>query len=197
MTLRVSGKNLDIGDSLRTYIQERINATLSKYRAGPAIGHVTIEPEGPGFRADCTLHLSSGATVQVEGEAQDPYASFNVAADRVERRVRRFRQRLTDRRGAPTSEGQGARAMGSADVAAVTIVTVPEPEADVAPARGSVAIIAEPSSRFKEMTVSGAVAELDVTNAPLVVFRHACDGRTNVVYRRPDGHIGWIDPARA
>src|ERR1700730_18614508 len=95
MTVRVSGKNMDIGDALREYIEARIDATLEKYRAGPAAGHVTIEREGSGFRADCTLHLKSGATVQADSQAHEPYASFNRAADFIENQVRRHRERAS------------------------------------------------------------------------------------------------------
>lgn len=201
MSLRVSGKNLDIGETFRTYIESRIKALLSKYHAGRALGHVTVEPEGSGFRSDCTLHLSSGMTIQADAEAQDPYASFNVAAERLERRIHRFRKRLVGHRSAGSNEAPETHEPRLEPVVAeATRATMPGPtalaSALAAPAETSAAVIAEPSSQFKEMSVSGAVHELDITNAPIVVFRHACDGRTNVVYRRPDGNIGWIDPAR-
>jgi ribosomal subunit interface protein len=190
MTLRVSGKNLDIGDALRSYVEARILATLSKYRAGPFMGHVTIEPEGSGFRADCTLHLNSGPTLQADAEAHEPYASFNLAADRIERRLRRHRKRLSNHH----TNGNTADAQGAIPAEAAKTKPHP-PRKDESPAPAP-AVIAEPSSRFKEMSVSGAAQELDVTNAPFVIFRHAGDGRPNLVYRRPDGNIGWIDPGR-
>ncbi len=199
MTLRVSGKNLDIGEALRAYVQARIDATVSKYGAGPIIGHVTIEPEGSGYRTDCTLHLNSGATLQADAKAREPYESVNRAADKIEKRVRRHRKRRSDHHGAARAEdliGQRARGQDEGDR--------PEASGDGAldgagePAQPGInpAIIAEPASGFREMTVSNAVMELDLTNAPVVVFRHAFDGRTNIVYRRPDGNIGWIDPNR-
>ncbi len=196
MTLRVSGKNMDIGESLRAYIEARVKALLSKYHAGRPVGHVTVEPEGSGFRSDCTLHLAAGMTIQADAEAQDPYASFNVAAERLERRVHRFRKRLTGHRAAGAIEAPEARGQGPQLVGKPTRAPIPEPVHGNLPAETSAAVIAEPSSQFKEMSVSSAVHELDITNASVVVFRHACDGRTNVVYRRPDGNIGWIDPAR-
>ena len=160
-------------------------------------GHVTVEPEGSGFRADCTLHLSSGATLQADAKAQEPYASFNRAADLMENQVRRHRDRLVDRHGSPAADGKalmnhaltGEAPMEAADGSLRPTDT--ENPLDLFPA-----VIAEPSSGFREMTVSGAAMELDSTNAALVVFRRASDGRTNVVYRRPDGNIGWIDPGR-
>ena len=93
MTLRVSGKNIDIGDSLRTYVDARLDLVFLKYAAEPTGGHVTIEREGSGFRTDCTLHLDIRVTLQAEGEASDAYSSFNKAADRIENRLRRQKDR--------------------------------------------------------------------------------------------------------
>ncbi|MGH6853203.1 MAG: ribosome hibernation promotion factor, partial [Methylocella sp.] len=168
---------------------------LAKYRAGPAAGHVTIKPDGPGFRADCTLHLTSGVTLQADAQAHEPYASFNHAADLIESRIRRHRERLLDHHASAAADGgtKLEQFLGERASAAQR----DEPQAgqgetlDLHPA-----VIAEPSSRVREMTVSGAAMELDSTNAQVIVFRHASDGRTNVVYRRPDGNIGWIDPDR-
>ncbi|WOJ89211.1 ribosome-associated translation inhibitor RaiA [Methylocapsa polymorpha] len=210
MTLRVSGKNLDIGDALRTYVQTRIDAAVSKYAAGPIIGHVTIEPEGSGYRTDCTLHLNSGATLQADAKAREPYASFDRAADKIEKRVRRHKKRRSDHHAVPRLEEQTLRPAPSANGASNGAVSDEPAGSEAAAPQGrkllasgestppglNPAIIAEPSSAFREMTVSSAVMELDLTNAPVVVFRHAFDGRTNVVYRRPDGNIGWIDPNR-
>jgi ribosomal subunit interface protein len=195
MTLRVSGKNLDIGEAFRAHIEARIDATLAKYRAGPATGHVTIEPEGSGFRADCTLHLMSGVTLQADAQAHEPYASFNRAADLIENQIRRHRERLLDHHAGTTADGRTKLEQFLREKASGTQRNEPRAEQgetlDCHPA-----VIAEPSSRFREMTVSGAAMELDSTNAQVVVFRRASDGRTNVVYRRPDGNIGWIDPGR-
>jgi ribosomal subunit interface protein len=196
MTLRVSGKNLDIGLAFRTHIETRIDSALAKYRAGLVAGHVTVEPEGSGFRADCTLHLSSGATLQADAKAQEPYASFNRTADLIENQIRRHRERLADRHSGTAADDRTMIGQPSREET---------PEADRKPSlaetgRSSLdlhpAVIAEPSSGFREMTVSRAAMELDSTNAQVVVFRRASDGRTNVVYRRPDGNIGWIDPSR-
>jgi len=195
MTLRVSGKNLDIGLAFRTHIETRIDTALAKYRAGLVAGHVTVEPEGSGFRADCTLHLSSGATLQADAKAQEPYASFNRAADLIENQIRRHRERLLDHHAGAAVDARPPIGQPPPEVAS---------EADRKPSLADAgkahdlhpAVIAEPSSGFREMTVSGAAMELDSTNAAVVVFRRASDGRTNVVYRRPDGNIGWIDPGR-
>jgi ribosomal subunit interface protein len=186
MTLRVSGKNIDIGESLRTYVGARIDLVVLKYAAEPTGGHVTIEREGSGFRTDCTLHLDSGITLQAEAEAQDAYSSFNKAADRIEKRLQRCKRRVKDRTGGSfefidTHRGERAAAEpAGADF---------EREDS-----GNPVVIAESLADLKEMSVSAAVEELDVSKAPVIVFRHAGDGRANIVYRRADGNIGWLDP---
>jgi ribosomal subunit interface protein len=196
MTLRVSGKNLDIGLAFRTHIETRIDTTLAKYRAGLVAGHVTVEPEGSGFRADCTLHLSSGATLQADAKAQEPYASFNRAADLIENQIRRHRERLLDHHAGAAADARPPIGQPPSEMAPEAADRKPS-LADAGKAHDlHPAVIAEPSSGFREMTVSGAAMELDSTNAAVVVFRRASDGRTNVVYRRPDGNIGWIDPGR-
>lgn len=197
MTLRVSGKNLDIGSAFRTHIETRIDSALTKYRTRLVAGHVTVEPEGSGYRADCTLHLSSGATLQADAMAQDPYASFNHAADLIENQIRRHRARLVDHHTGAAANTPGLTAPLPREAAPEARQEfVPDARKEAEPPSLHPAVIAEPSSGFKEMTVSRAAMELDSTNAQIVVFRHASDGRMNVVYRRLDGNIGWIDPGR-
>ena len=193
MTLRVSGKNMDIGEAFRGHIETRIASMLEKYRAGPALGHVTVEREGSGFRADCALHLKWGVTLQADSRAHEPYASFNRAADVIENQIRKQRERLQERHATAPVEGHEGP-----EYPAPEAVPSPLPEGNEMEQAESPqlhpAVIAEPPRPFREMTVSSAAMELDSTNAQVVVFRHASYGRMNVVYRRPDGNIGWIDP---
>jgi len=190
MALRISGKNMSIGEALRSHVRSRIDMAATKFAAEPLNGHITIEPEGSGFRAECTLHFRTGTTLQVEAEAQEPYASFNRAFDRIEERLRRSKRRvrnktaLHDIEAAAPSEG----ANGAAHLAPLRDGMDDEKDEAFSPA-----VIAEPPAHLKEMTVSNAVLQLDDANMPLVVFRHAMDGRPSIVYRRADGNIGWID----
>ena len=195
MTLRVSGKNLDIGESRRSHVMERIEFVASKYSASFTNGHVTIGREGSGFHADCCLRLDSGTMLQVAATAQDAYASVNLAAERIESRLRRhkgnlrrhklMRDRMAERVAAASAEDRPSAAPSG-----------PGEDATGGVAMGSVPIvIAESLDGLKEMSVSHAVKELDVTRGHVVVFRHSGDGRPNIVYRRSDGNIGWIDPA--
>jgi ribosomal subunit interface protein len=184
MSLRVSGKNINIGEALRTHVSERLTAAAGKFFDGEISGHVTIAPEGSGFRADCNLHLSSGVDIQADGRAQEPYASFDQAADRLEKRLRRYKSRLKDHHPAPRE--------GESETAQSYVLEAPDQEQD-APKEFAPTIVAETTSRLRRLSVSAAVLDLDLTGAPVVVFRNADTGRLNVVYRRNDDHIGWID----
>jgi ribosomal subunit interface protein len=190
MTLRVSGKNLAIGESLRQHVHEKVDAVIGRYFDGKVSGHVVISPEGSGYRSDCTLHLSSGMTLQAEGKAQAPYASIDQAVDRVEKRLRRYKRRLKEHHA--TTDGADADAE-TRSVVANYVIEAPDEDSETN-GEFAPAIVAEGSARLKSMSVASAVMELDLTGAPVVVFQHAGSARLNIVYRRRDGAIGWLDP---
>jgi ribosomal subunit interface protein len=187
MPLRVSGKNLDIGESLRRHVVEKVEAVLARYFDGKTSGHVVISPEGSAYRTDCWFHLSSGMNLQAEGRAHEPYASFEQAADKIERRLRRYNKRLKEH----SESGIAGDARGRK---VAKFVIEPPDEQEEAPADFSPVVVAEGSQPLKNLSVASAVAELDLTGAPLVVFQHAGSERVNIVYRRRDGAIGWLDP---
>lgn len=187
MPFRVSGKNLDLGEALRERISDRIAETMNKYFDGGYSGHVTLARDGFGFRTECAIHLDSKITLHAEGAAADAYASADQAASRIEKRLRRYHRRLKDHRAARSDSA-------AAIDAASYIIAAPEHDEDVAVDGFTPVIIAESTTTLKQLSVSGAVTELDLTGAPVLVFRHAAHGGINVVYRRPDGHFGWIDP---
>lgn len=93
MTLRISGKNVDIGAALRTHVETRIEGAVDKYFDGGFTGHITVEREGSGFKTDCAIHLDTGVVFQAEGLAQEPQQAFDLAVDRVEKRLRRYKRR--------------------------------------------------------------------------------------------------------
>ena len=184
MTLRVSGKNLDIGEALRHHVQEKVEATVARYFGGSVGGHVVMTREGSGYRSDCTLRLSSGVSLHAEGRAHEPYLCFDQAADKIERRLRRYKMRLKDHAGVP-GVGRGS----------VANYVMEPPHEEEEPAGGfNPVVVAEGTDELKSLSVASAVAELDLSGAPVVVFQHAGSGRVNVVYRRRDGAIGWLDP---
>lgn len=185
MALRISGKNLDIGDAFRSHAEARLGDALSKYFDGGFGGQVVLEREGSGFRTECTLHLDTGIVLQATGRAQEPHQSLDIAADRVEKRLRRYKRRLKDHRPAGRDDALPA--------ASYVIASLDEEE-DVA-VDYNPTIIAEETAHLETMSVGRAVTAMDLSDLPVVVFRNAGHGGINIVYRRTDGHIGWIDPS--
>lgn len=188
MTLRVSGKNVDVGDALRSHIQMRVAESVSKYFDGGFTGHVTVGREGSGYRSECLLHLDTGIDLQVSGDSHDPRQSFDTAAERIEKRLRRYKRKLKDHHHA------GGAANGREVMEAASYVLASVEEEEEVPADFTPLVIAETSAKVKTMTVGMAVMQLDLAEAPVIVFRNAGNGTVNVVYRRPDGNYGWIDP---
>ena len=186
MGLQISGKNIDVGEAMRGQIEDRIGEAVGKYFDGGFTGHVTMEREGSGFSTDCVLHLDTGVVLQAQGRAQDPRQSFDAAAERVEKRLRRYKRRLKDHHKSP----------GPAESATSYVIEAPDADAEVEPDYNPV-IIAEEATGLLTLTVASAVVALDLSDKPVVVFRNAAHGGVNVVYRREDGHIGWVDPALA
>jgi ribosomal subunit interface protein len=187
MSFRVSGQNLDLGEALRERISDRIAEIVSKYFDGGYSGHATLAKDGFGFRTECAIHLDSKITLQAEGMAPDAYASADQAALRIEKRLRRYHRRLKDHR------AERGDTRGAVDAASY-IIAAPDHD-DNADGEGfTPVIIAESTTTLKQLSVSDAVTELDMTGAPVLVFRHAAHGGVNIVYRRGDGHFGWIDP---
>ena len=190
MSLRISGKNLDVGEALRGQAEARVAAALSKYYEGGYQGHVTVGKDGTAFKTDGVLHLSSGITLEASAVAHDPYSSLEKMAERIEKRLRRYKRRLKDRSAA--MNGREAGLAIPSYVIAAPDQDVEEHDTDLV--GENPVIVAESTKSLHQMTVGDAVAELDMTGAPVVIFRHAGNGRMNVVYRRRDGNIGWIDP---
>jgi ribosomal subunit interface protein len=189
MTLRISGKHMDIGDAFRTRITERIGEAIEKYFDRGFSGQVTVIKSGSRYSADCMIRLDSGASLQAAGDAQDPTQAFDAAAERLEKRLRRYKRRLKSHY--PNNVGSSADAVAMA-------YAVMEPLADddeEIPENFAPAIVAESSMALKTMSVASAVIELDTKDSPVFVFRNAGSDHLNIVYRRPDGNIGWIDPS--
>ncbi|WP_132255493.1 ribosome hibernation-promoting factor, HPF/YfiA family [Methylobacterium segetis] len=201
-SLRVTGHGLDLGEALRGRVEERMAATLSKYldshMNGTCSGHVTLRRDGTAYRTDCVLHLVSGLTIEASSAAHDARASFEQTADRLEKRLRRYKHKLKDH-GAAEHNGATVEA-----AYAVFAAPVEDPEEEVhedvheeGEGAAHPPVVAESTKTLKRHSVSEAVTALDMTGAPVLVFVHAGTGRINVVYRRSDGAIGWVDPPDA
>jgi ribosomal subunit interface protein len=190
MTLRISGKSISVGDALRSRVSERTDEVLRKYFDGNYSGHITLSKDGFGFRTDCSLHLDSGITLEADSNATDAYASADQALVMIEKRLRRYKSRLKDRSARKTYAANAALA----DIDAPSYVIEAPTEGDDEVTTYSPVIIAEATTSLKRFSVSEAVMELDLTGAACIVFQHGSSGRVNIIYRRTDGNVGWVDP---
>ena len=189
MTLRVSGKNMDVGEALRGRAETHIDAVVKKYFDGGYDGHLTLEPEGIGFNAICSIHLDSGVVLQSSAYGGDAVSAYELMSGTVEKRLRRYKQKLKSHRG----RGNGANGADEPEEARYTVLAASDGEDEVAE-DFSPPVIAESTANLRTMTVGEAVMLLDFQQSGVVMFRHAGHGGLNVVYRRADGNIGWIDP---
>ncbi len=182
MPLKVSGKNLDIGEALRTHVETAVAEVAARYFNGGYSGHVVLEPEGSGYRCEAALHVDSGAVLHTSGAAHEPRLAVEKALDRLEKRLRRHKSRLK------SHDSRGDAMDATSYVLAAT------GDEDELPVDYSPAIIAEEPTALQTLTVGGAVLAMDFAGTEVLAFRNAGHGGLNVVYRRPDGNIGWIDP---
>ena len=187
MQIQITGKNVDVGDALNARIEDRIDQDVAKYFDDDASAHVTIAKEGPDFRCDCFLVLSSGISLQSHAQSGDAYASFDDAAEKLEKRLRRYTRRLKNH-----------RKYRSAPVESMDIpvsVFSAEGEENGEAENDNPIIIAETTTQLQDLTVGEAVMKMDISDLPFVIFKGGKDENINIVYRRNDGNIGWIDPA--
>ena len=184
MHITVTGKQIDVGDTLRAHVEERITAGTEKYFGNPIDAQVVFSREGPLHRVDCSVHVGAGIYVKSHASADDAYAGFDAAAERVEKRLRRYKRRLRNHHKAPPVEV----------VEAPTYVLSSEEENQDAVEDAQPMIVAESTTNVPTVTVGEAVMRLDLANVPVLMFRNRAHGGLSVVYRREDGNIGWIDP---
>ena len=186
MHLTITGKQIDIGSALRTHVQERVTLSVGKYFDRPVDGSVTFSRDGHEYKADCTVHLASGLHLQAQGRSTDIYASFDSAIERMEKRLRRYKRRIRDHH-------NGARGSIDMSPARERVIAGDAGEHAVEPETLSPVIVSENTTQLRTLTVGEAVMQLDLAETPALVFRNSAHGEINVVYRRPDGNIGWID----
>lgn len=189
MTIQITGKNVEAGEAYKTYVSDKIRSLLQKYVSRDLNGHVRLEKERGLFKTNCSVRLASGLLLEAHGEGGDAYQSADAAVERLETRVRKYKRRLKDH---DASRANGERD-GDFSARDAVFSSDPEPESDAG--GDHPLIIAETHRSVMELSVSDAVMHLDLTESTFLVFRNAGTGGINVVYRRNDGHIGWIDAA--
>lgn len=196
MRIQVAGRHMSVGEALQTRITEDLTARLDKYAARPTDAQVTIGKTPVGqYEVDCALHLASGISLQAQGGGPDAHIAFDDALGKIEKRVRRYRKRLKNHHNGHSE----ALPAGDASDYVLAPFEDEDDEAGAVPANGgghAPLVIAETKIPVKTMTVSMAVLQLDLAESPVLLFRNAANGGLNLVYRRPDGNVGWIDPSQ-
>lgn len=191
MQITVKGKHIDVGDALRTHVESQLNGAVSKYFAKPIEAQVVLAKNGSGaFHADIAVHPGRGILVHGSGEAQDAYAAVDLAIEHVGKRLRRYKRRLKDHHADEKRERRFE--VAPSYVLAPEDETI-EPEIHDEPGREPV-VIAEMTAEIETLTVSEAVMRMDLSGQPVMLFRNRGHDGLNLVYRRADGNIGWIDP---
>jgi ribosomal subunit interface protein len=191
MHIQVNGKQIDVGDALRGHVEDRFTAAVSKYAENPIDSTVTFSRDAHEVVCDATAHLSTGLVAKARGRATDPYAAAEGACDRLEKQLRRYKRRLKDHHKtrkepipaleAPAYVLQGYDDGGGAERE--------EPE------HLDPLVIAEMRHPIQALTVGEAVMQMEMADEPFLLFKNDSHGGLNVVFRRPDGNVGWIDPA--
>jgi ribosomal subunit interface protein len=196
MQVQVTGKHVDVGEALRARVSDELNSSIGKFFDRDGGGaDVVVSRDGHSFRVDCAVTLASGQQLTTHGVGGDAHLAFDVASGKMQKRIRRYNNRLKDHH-------PQALAARQAETAAYYVLQAPDTDADDEDFDAGAAsfpeplIIAETETQIGVMTVSMAVMELDLTESQTIVFRNAAHGGLSVVYRRPDGNIGWIDPER-
>src|SRR3954447_1999205 len=210
MQLTVTGKQVGVGEALRTHVERTLESLLGKYFRTAIESHAVFAREAHLIAVELSLHVGRGRVVNSRGAATDYYVAFDSAAERLAKQLRRYKRRLRDYHGKarPTGEGpEMARSFVLAPFEDAPGEDV-EDEADEAAdgggatemaADGGIApvVIAEMTTELPRLTVGEAVMRMDLADAPMLLFRNSSHGELNVVYRRGDGNIGWIDPANS
>ena len=190
MRIQISGKQMDIGDALRTHVEDRLGEAVAKYFDKPVDAVVTFCKDRHQFVADSSVHLATGMTVQATARADEVYASFEGSVERMEKQLRRYKRRLKDHhrdRPDPMEEME----------AASYVLRGNDDNEGEEPATLQPVIVAEMATRVPRLSVGEAVMHMELAGAPVLVFRNDAHGGVNVVYRRDDGNVGWVDPKNA
>jgi len=189
MDIRVSGHQVDTGEALRSHVDQRMSAIADKYFSRAISAQVTFGkgPHDHGFTCDIHAHVPQGVVLKASERAADARAAFDAAGDKVEKQLRRYTRRLKDRQGASVAEAVAEIAAN----AGYTVFQAPPEEEDVA---DNPLIVAETRVDIPDATVSDAVMLLDLRNTNALMFKNSGTGNYNMVYRRGDGTIGWVEP---
>jgi ribosomal subunit interface protein len=186
MQYQITGKQIDIGEALQTHVKDGLGEMVSKYPGRPTDANVVFSKSGHEHVCETVIHLSTGMTVQAKGHDHEIYAAFEKCQDKMDKQLRRYKRRLKDHhRERPVELSE----------AASYILASNEDESESEPETLQPMIVAEMETKIPSLSVGEAVMQMELAGAPVLVFRNEKGGENvNIVYRRDDGNIGWIDP---
>jgi ribosomal subunit interface protein len=187
MHIQVTGKNISVGDALRQHVEDRLNGDVARYFDGTVRAHVTVEKQRSQFRSDCTLHLATGVVLQAHGLEGDARMAFDVAAGHLEKRLRRYKQRLRDH------HNHRRKPARTAEIKSLIIQAATHERDEEEPSDLNPVIVAEALHKVPELSAGEAAMQFDISNSAFLLFRDAKSGSLGLIYRRDDANIGWID----
>ncbi|EDZ46249.1 ribosome hibernation-promoting factor, HPF/YfiA family [Leisingera daeponensis] len=185
MRYKISGKQIDIGEALQTHVQNELGSAVQKYAERPTDAAVVFSRSAHEYVCEATVHLSTGLSAQAKAHATEIYAAFEACCEKMEKQLRRYKRRLKDHH---KDRSEPVEHLG-----ANSYILAAE-EADSEPDTLQPIIVAEMETRIPSLSVGEAVMQMELAGAPVLVFRNEGKNGLNVVYRREDGNIGWIDP---
>jgi ribosomal subunit interface protein len=192
MNLSVKGRQLDLGDALRQHVADKLDGVFEKYFGDAIEVVVTLSREAHLYRSHVQAHVGRGITMQTTADAGDIYGAFDLSADKLAKRLRRYKRRLRDHHKTATAL-EGIPALQYV-LAAPAEDNDGDGETDEPADGASPPIIAEMEGEVPELTVSEALMRLDLSEEPALMFRNRAHGGLNMIYRRRDGNVGWVDP---
>ena len=190
MNLTVKGKNIDVGDALKTRASESLDHIFGKYFSNPIEANVTLSKQAHLFTAQISVHVGRGILLQSEGAAEQANSAYDIAAETLAKRLRRYKRRLRDHHRAETED----RRTSQYTVLAQEPEEADEPDAVNGHGASNPVVIAEMQTTIPALTVGEAVMRLDLANQQAMMFLNRAHGGLNMIYRRNDGNIGWVDP---
>ncbi len=187
MRYQISGKQIDIGTALQEHVRTELDAVVKKYAERPTDANVVFSRSAHEYVCEATVHLSTGLTAQAKAAADEIYAAFDSCCNKMEKQLRRYKRRLKDHHRA---RSEPVELFGASSY----ILAADESHEDEEPETLQPIIIAEMETKIPSLSVGEAVMQMELAGAPVLVFRNEGKNEINVVYRRDDGNIGWIDP---
>ncbi|MGK7753183.1 MULTISPECIES: ribosome hibernation-promoting factor, HPF/YfiA family [unclassified Roseovarius] len=187
MRYQISGKQIDVGQALQTHVENELNSIVEKYAERPTDAHVIFSKSASEFVCEATVHLSTGMTATAKANAHEIYAAFDGCSEKLEKQLRRYKRRLKDH------HRDRAEPIELSQASAYILASESEGE-ESEPESLQPVIVAEMEHPIPSLSVGEAVMQMELAGAPVLVFRNEGKNGLNVVYRRDDGNIGWIDP---